>query len=198
MAITNAPDRPTRTISAASEAVAKGFYNATTLSAVDADLAPANIKEDITIFGKTGTLTATLAEDTTGSGVTALTTITSDTYHRPYTMDPEQTLDIATKTLTYDVASMAVAVGICACAATTANTIKLRLLMEGVQVAESAYVATATVNIVLVATRAMDGEQECKLQMHNYDTESRVIKLAGVTSGGQASGAIGIGSIKTV
>jgi len=44
-------------LSAANEIMAKGIYNATTLSAVDADLAPANIKDSITIFGFLGTVT---------------------------------------------------------------------------------------------------------------------------------------------
>jgi len=56
MTITNAPNRPTKTLDPASEIVAKGFFNATTLSAVDADLAVGNIKTGITIFGKAGTV----------------------------------------------------------------------------------------------------------------------------------------------
>ena len=36
--------------------VVAGYYNATTLSAVDADLLPANIKSGVTIFGFAGTL----------------------------------------------------------------------------------------------------------------------------------------------
>lgn len=46
----------TQTLSAASETVTAGYYNATTLSAVDADLAVGNIKSGVGIFGKTGTL----------------------------------------------------------------------------------------------------------------------------------------------
>jgi hypothetical protein len=46
---------PTQTLSAANDTVTAGFYAQTTLSAVDADLAVANIKTGITIFGKLGT-----------------------------------------------------------------------------------------------------------------------------------------------
>ncbi len=46
----------TRTLSADSDTVSAGYYAATTLSGVDADLAVGNIKKDIAIFGKTGTL----------------------------------------------------------------------------------------------------------------------------------------------
>jgi len=43
-------------LDAANETVDEGVYDPTTLSAVDADLATANIKNGITIFGKLGTL----------------------------------------------------------------------------------------------------------------------------------------------
>ena len=45
----------TRTLSDASNTVAAGYYAATTLSAVDADLAVGNIKSGTTIFGFLGT-----------------------------------------------------------------------------------------------------------------------------------------------
>lgn len=45
-----------QTLSAGSEVLAKGIYDPTTLSAVDADLAVGNIKKDVNIFGKVGTL----------------------------------------------------------------------------------------------------------------------------------------------
>ena len=47
----------TRTLSPASDVVAAGYYEATTLSAADADLAAANIAAGTVIFGVTGTLT---------------------------------------------------------------------------------------------------------------------------------------------
>ncbi|MFH1038755.1 MAG: DUF1566 domain-containing protein [PVC group bacterium] len=46
----------TRTLSAGSETVEAGYYAATTLSAVDGDLAAGNIKSGVTIFGKVGTV----------------------------------------------------------------------------------------------------------------------------------------------
>ena len=45
----------TQTLSAANDTVAAGYYAATTLSAVDADLAVGNIKSGTTIFGFAGT-----------------------------------------------------------------------------------------------------------------------------------------------
>ena len=46
----------TKVLSAANDAVAEGYYAATTLSGVDTDLKAANIKKDVTIFGVTGRL----------------------------------------------------------------------------------------------------------------------------------------------
>ncbi|MBI4281610.1 DUF1566 domain-containing protein [Candidatus Uhrbacteria bacterium] len=47
---------PTQILSGTSETVSAGYYNATTLSAVDADLAVGNIKNTAIVFGLTGTL----------------------------------------------------------------------------------------------------------------------------------------------
>ena len=44
----------TRTLSAGSQTVSAGFYEETTLSGVDADLATANIKSGVTVFGVAG------------------------------------------------------------------------------------------------------------------------------------------------
>lgn len=65
---------PTRTLSAASETVSAGYYDASTLSAVDTDLAVGNIKSGTTIFGILGTLVAYLFGDNDASKV--LTTAT--------------------------------------------------------------------------------------------------------------------------
>lgn len=47
---------PTKTLSPANDTVEAGHYAATTLSAVDSDLATGNIKSGVTIFGKLGTV----------------------------------------------------------------------------------------------------------------------------------------------
>jgi len=49
----------TKTLSSANDTVSAGYYEATTLSAVDADLAAANIKKGADIFGKVGTYEGT-------------------------------------------------------------------------------------------------------------------------------------------
>lgn len=55
------------TLSSASETVAAGYYDATTLSAVDAELVTGNIKSGITIFGIAGTSTVVDVSDTTAA-----------------------------------------------------------------------------------------------------------------------------------
>lgn len=55
---------PTQTLSAANETVSAGYYAATTLSAVDADLTEENIADGVVIFGKTGTMTGGAVPDT--------------------------------------------------------------------------------------------------------------------------------------
>jgi len=56
----------TKTLSSANDTVSAGYYEATTLSAVDADLAAANIKKDVDIFGKVGTYEGTGGCDCSG------------------------------------------------------------------------------------------------------------------------------------
>jgi hypothetical protein len=55
----------TKTLSAANSTVTAGYYAATTLEAVDTDLATINIKAGVTIFGKTGSATVVDVSDTT-------------------------------------------------------------------------------------------------------------------------------------
>lgn len=57
-----------QTLNAANETVAEGFYSATTLSAVDADLAVGNIKTGVNVFGFVGTYD-TEAVDPIAAGV---------------------------------------------------------------------------------------------------------------------------------
>lgn len=60
----------TQTLSPANETVGAGYYEGTTLSAVDADLAAANIKKNVVLFGVTGTY------DNSASPITAATVAT--------------------------------------------------------------------------------------------------------------------------
>ncbi len=71
----NAIVGPAKTLSPANDTVEQGFYAATTLSAVDTDLATANIKAGITIFGiegKTEVVDTTETENAAAAGDIAL------------------------------------------------------------------------------------------------------------------------------
>ncbi len=67
---------PTQTLSASSVNVQAGYYESTTLSTVDSDLVASNIKENVSLFGVTGTLasggpsidTISITMDALGSG----------------------------------------------------------------------------------------------------------------------------------
>ncbi|MCK4790866.1 MAG: DUF1566 domain-containing protein [Desulfobacteraceae bacterium] len=56
----------TKTLSPANDMVSAGYYEATTLSAIDTDLAAANILKDVNIFGKVGTYSGSAAVARTG------------------------------------------------------------------------------------------------------------------------------------
>lgn len=188
-----------KTLNPANETVEAGYYAATTLSAVDADLAVGNIKDGVTIFGFLGTLSTTLIEDILGS---AVATATSDTLHSTayrllVSVGAESDLDIATKTQTYDASSMAVAVGFSVASPGSVDDIKLRLYMDGVQIAESAYFTVNTyLTIILVGTRALSGSTICKIALHNYNVAGKTNGFVTWATGEPYPAGIGIGSIK--
>lgn len=64
-----------QTLSSANDTVDAGYYAATTLSTVDADLATANIKAGVTIFGVAGK--TEVVDTTEGAGGAAAANITT-------------------------------------------------------------------------------------------------------------------------
>ncbi len=84
----------TKTLSDANDTVAAGYYEATTLSAVDTDLSAGNIKDGVTIFGVEGTFSS-------GGEVSATGTVTSDGLALPTDGD---TVLIDAKTYTFKAA----------------------------------------------------------------------------------------------
>jgi hypothetical protein len=68
----------TKTLSAANDTVDAGYYAATTLSAVDADLAAGNIKAGETIFGVLGTYETPILGSAVAADVLALKTFFND------------------------------------------------------------------------------------------------------------------------
>lgn len=169
-------------LAAASEAVAKGVYDATTLSAVDADLAVGNIKNAITIFGKLGTFAGgTLVEDILGTGTPSVAVATSGTWgQRNLSIAAGDDLDVSL-TQTYAATSLAVGFAVVFGAEETQNTLKLRLVMNGVQVAESAYLTYTKVGWTIASgTRALSGSIACISRIHNYDVGARNFSIFGL------------------
>lgn len=159
----------TKTLNPANETVEAGYYGATTLSAVDGDLAVGNIKQGVTIFGKLGTFLETLSEDTLGQGVGSEETGSSGTrYATSLYLNTDDDADEATVTPTFDAASMAVGTAVSAVQTGAGITIKLQLIMGGVQVAESSEIETRTRMIIAKGTRTLSGAQACIARFHNY------------------------------
>ncbi len=183
-------------LAAASVTLAAGVYDATTLSVIDADLAVGNIKSGQTIFGKAGIYTGpALADDILGSTVSAVLADQTGGYsgYTPITATTEVTL--ASKTQSYDASSLAVGVAAGNFRATDSN-IKIRLVMDGVQVAEGAYVMNAGDKHVVMATRALSGSVACSIRAYNYGGSAYNCLQAGTVNGGEASGVIAVGSVK--
>lgn len=187
-----------KALSAANETVAKGVYDATTLSGVDADLVVGNIKGGVTIFGKLGTLSITPAEDTSGSTVSAIQTSATGGWKKSQAVGAGADIDpIATKTLTFDANSLAFAAGFIYGNATEANTFKARLYMDGVLEAESGFLPLTGVSTWVIGFKALSGAGKiCKITVHNYGGASDIRMYGGGATGLPIAGGIAVGSVK--
>ncbi|KKM90014.1 hypothetical protein LCGC14_1242940 [marine sediment metagenome] len=93
--------------------------------------------------------------------------------------------------------SRAVAGATCYGQASAASALKIRVLMGGVQVAESTYISTTTADKSTVGTRALSGSRECRAQVHNYSGGSvDFYEYRGSTGAQKHSVQLVIGSIK--
>lgn len=167
-----------------SENVPAGIHTATTLSAIDADLVAANIRDGTVIFGITGSLEEAVAllEDTISAtrSTAAIDGSSSSGSAILYNIAGSGELDVVTKTDTYDSDSLAVAAGCGIFMAEGTTYLKARLYMEGVQVAESGYLVNSDHNNVeLIESRALSGSEECKFTVKNYDASERDVYAYG-------------------
>lgn len=191
---------PIKAIVAGSDLYEEGYHagDGGGLDAIDTDLAVGNIKKDVVIFGKTGTYEATLVEDvigTTPSGVTSDSN--AGVSHKTATIPAGTDEDMASNTQSFAALSRAVAVGWMTFLNVYTSSIKVRLYMGGVQVAESAFATNFSMRIV-IGTRALSGSTICKIAAHNYDGSSRRSGASGVgLSGTPLASGIGVGSIRT-
>ncbi len=189
-----------QTISDANDTVNQGVYDATTLHAVDADLAAGNIKSGITIFGILGTLPGgTLSQDITGAALSSLIGNNSSVIFWYYetSLAAGASVTLVTLTQSYDANSMAVAAGVCLGAVAGGGDVDLRLYMGGVLVAQSGGL-NGTYDTSIIGTRALSGSQTCHVDLYNNDSGAKTVRLPGGIggSGSPAGGGMGVGSIK--
>ncbi|GAI92356.1 unnamed protein product [marine sediment metagenome] len=196
-------DPPLKEIVAVNDNYDKGYHegNPGGLDAVDTDLAPGNIADGITIFGVLGTLAAgALAEDVTGSAVSAVSEdsgTNNANRQKSTTIVADSDLDVASKISTFDANSIAVAVATIYGCTNALEKVKFHLYMDGVQVAESAYLGTTNyAEYVVVGTAALSGAKICKAALHNYDALDKVWCWAAYSIANLLPAAIGVGSIK--
>ena len=189
----------------ANETVSKGVYAATTLSTVDTDLAVGNINNGVTIFGFVGTYTGptTPAQDILGSAISSIVAnYNGSAWSQLSVSASSDSATIATLTQSYAAASMAVGIGMVSAKDNTGSeNIKLRLYMDGVQMAESGYFSNLqAIPVVIMATKAMSGSKTCYIAAHNYSGSIQYLNIYGTNTTGAGHfpfAAVAVGSIKT-
>jgi len=193
----------TRTLSAANETVNEGYYAATTLSAVDSDLAVGNIKSGVTIFGFAGTHTGTATHDIQGQAQDGTTGTTSQTMYR-YAATLYATggapSQWAIKTQSYTAGCVTECYGGAECYATTANTIKLGVVANSVLLAETGYITTSFdwYHISSYDT-SLSGSKSVAQSFQNWDDTSRTINvLCDAGSGSTGIAVVFAGAVKAV
>ena len=99
----------------------------------------------------------------------------------------------------FDASSFAVATAFAHVGAAPQDVLKLRLVMDGVQIAEGSFIfgfGSTNRTQVLIGTKALSGVKTCLAQLHNYDGGSTQIQLCGGSSAQYGGFAISVGSIK--
>jgi len=178
------------------ETVNKGVYAATTLSAVDADLAPGNISSGVTIFGKLGTLSQSAAEDIdtvdlAGINIDSSTTLAA----KNVSSSVEETL--ATSTNTHAAGSLTYACAVCVGKSSYTDAHKLRLYMDGVQMQESAFWNLAEVKALSDVTSMPGAAQICYCTL-TAPGVGYTFWCPGGDTGEPIGAVMGVGSIKVV
>ncbi|MFC1910459.1 hypothetical protein ACFLXC_04125 [Chloroflexota bacterium] len=157
-----------QSLSATSETVNKGVYDATTLSAVDADLAAANIKGGVTILGIPGTMAGgSLEPDVEGYTVEddGMDSGAASRYQWRHDLPSSTVVDYITVTQDYNAISLAWAVGWWYGYVSNGN-LKTRLYMDGVQMQSVFSPTYNSSNKVVTDFKAMSGNCTCKLSFY--------------------------------
>lgn len=175
-----------------------GFHagDAGGLDAIDTDLAPGNIKKNIVIFGKTGTLEP--IEDILGVGSPYVTSTTGGTFYRTTSwVDIGADFVLTSLNQSYDALSLAVGFAVIMGAASAGSGLKLRLIMGGVQVAETGFIGPTFERYVAKGTKVLSGAQTCDCRIHNY--AGAAIDFYGygnINNGQNYAAVICVGSVK--
>ena len=184
----------TQTLNPANENVPGGYYATTTLSAVDADLAPGNIASGVTIFGFLGTFSPALVEDLVASTVCTINPDTGGSFQKK-TYNVNQFDDTVLATTTPNFAAGSLAVGVAFVSASNNSGLKVRITMGGVVAAESSLGASLP-NVMAVGTRALSGVQACICSIYCEAASSQFEFYHGNVIWEIPAG-VGVGSVKT-
>lgn len=189
---------PEQKLNPASTAYRKGEHpgNTSGLPGVDADLVAGNIRNGVTIFGVLGTYMSTLTDDIFGSSYCGIATPTLGGYYYALSMNSGTDLTLATLTQNYAANSRAVGVGVANGQGFATSSIKLRLFMNGVLVAESGYLVPPAITYFVIGSAALVGSNTCTVIAHNYNIVAVTLELAGLSSTSYSAAGIAVVSEK--
>ena len=178
---------PTVAITAANDDYPVGYHagNVGGLDAIDADLAPGNIKSGVTIFGKLGTFVGgPLSHDTAAgaAGFKSGTEWTDEYYEYSVLAGDNSNMAWSSATVVDDVVIEAFA-SLFYAGVETSSTIKLQLLIGGVQVAESAYLSTSKSSDYITGYKegVASGGQSLITRIHNYAASTKYCRTVYAT-----------------
>jgi len=173
---------PTVDIVAANDNYPEGYHagNVGGLDAIDADLAPVNIKKDVNIFGKVGTLEP-IAEAQSVTQPTTLDGFVIENTRKVYKAVPaDSEVTLVTKTDTFSSLSRAVAGYGAMHEKDSGYYMKIRLYMDNVQVAESGGISSGEyIHIAIWGDRVLSGSKTIHVTAYNYDTSTKNIYWQG-------------------
>ncbi len=197
----------TAALDSASVYYREGYHHLGTtylLQQVDADFSSTNIKNAVTIFGKNGSYSQVATHDIEGAVTNFGVTTSVGAVTICYTLSSIGAgldYDLNSLTQVYAANSLAEAFGNAILAsAAPGSTLKLRLYMNGVQVAESAFIGLGIGTIAVNGNAALSGNKIVKIAIHNYDVGIVGFTILGSTNfiGDPYASAVFCGSVKVV